>query len=101
VTAGTPVDTGRARSNWAADEGAPGQHLHEFPDAKPGSVPAPATPDVSGISGTKPVYIINNLPYIKRLEEGHSKQAPAGMVRLAIQAEQAKIGADSSIVDVQ
>jgi hypothetical protein len=29
-------------------------------------------------------YITNNLPYAWRLEHGHSKQAPAGMVGLTV-----------------
>ena len=28
--------------------------------------------------------IANNLPYVEALENGHSKQAPAGMVKLAL-----------------
>ena len=29
--------------------------------------------------------ISNNLPYIVKIEEGHSRQAPAGMVALSIE----------------
>jgi hypothetical protein len=29
-------------------------------------------------------YLVNNLPYIKPLEYGHSKQAPQGMVRISV-----------------
>lgn len=29
-------------------------------------------------------YIVNNLPYAKRLEDGWSKQAPAGMVTITV-----------------
>jgi hypothetical protein len=32
------------------------------------------------------VYISNNLPYIDRLNKGHSKQAPAGFIESAINA---------------
>lgn len=31
------------------------------------------------------IFITNSLPYAKKLEFGHSKQAPAGVVRLAVQ----------------
>jgi hypothetical protein len=37
-------------------------------------------------------YITNPLPYMQPLEEGHSKQAPAGMVRNAIAAITTKYG---------
>ena len=29
-------------------------------------------------------YLVNNLPYAKRLEEGYSRQAPAGLVGLTV-----------------
>lgn len=91
ITARTPVDTGRARANWFVTEGQPSTQMDEHKGAKTGQVPAPAPPDVSGITGEEPVYIINNLPYIEALENGHSKQAPNGMVKLAIQAEERAI----------
>ena len=31
------------------------------------------------------IYLTNNLPYAVPLEEGYSKQAPAGMVALTVQ----------------
>ena len=34
--------------------------------------------------GLQVIYIDNNLPYIGRLEEGSSTQAPRGMVRPAL-----------------
>ena len=29
-------------------------------------------------------YLVNNLPYIRRLEQGWSQQAPAGMVAVTV-----------------
>lgn len=43
------------------------------------------------IDGTQSVFIINNLPYIERLEHGWSKQAPAGMVRISKAEVEARI----------
>jgi hypothetical protein len=47
------------------------------------------------------VHMANNLPYARRLEDGWSKQAPAGMVKLTVQRWQpianeiiARIGAE-------
>ncbi len=34
--------------------------------------------------GLKDIYIMNNLPYARALEYGHSKQAPAGVVRITL-----------------
>lgn len=86
----TPVDTGRARASWGMSEGAP---ISSVPPE--GKYP-PVTTNVSagGLShllGTKPVFICSNLDYIEPLENGHSQQAPAGMVRVSIAEVQARI----------
>lgn len=70
----TPVDTGRARANWFVAEGAP--RLDTTEGTVPSSRPA--------LTGESVIYITNSLPYIVPLEYGHSEQAPAGMVRVAI-----------------
>lgn len=77
ITLKTPVDTGRARANWFVAEGAPRIATTE-------SVTAQKPPSLKGDSV---IYITNSLPYIVPLEYGHSKQAPAGMVRLSIAEE--------------
>jgi len=75
----TPVDTGRARSNWIPSLEAPSVRLVE-----PGQ-----KPDIDGelaqYTVDKTIFITNNLPYIRRLNEGHSDQAPAGFVDDAVQ----------------
>lgn len=89
----TPVDTGTARANWAATQG---------------SMPAPPTATFSGSKraagdqarGTMNQLVFgdpyssyfwsNSLPYIEPLEYGHSKKAPAGMVRLAMTEVEAR-----------
>lgn len=38
----------------------------------------------SGAGKIKRIYIANGLPYILRLENGWSKQAPAGMVAITL-----------------
>lgn len=94
----TPVDTGRARANWQTHIGAaPTGEVTGYPKGKYGSTGAAAAgqavaaaqaamagygPEASG----KDVYISNNLPYIGRLNEGHSEQAPAGFVEAAVMA---------------
>lgn len=81
----TPVDTGRARANWQVSIGRPalGQIKH---DSGSGQLAAEAaigagTPSIQAAKGDVAIYLTNNVPYIVPLEEGHSGQAPEGMVR--------------------
>lgn len=89
----TPVDTSRARANWQAGIGTvPGGVLFAYPQA-PGSPDYGGQAAVAQIVATSRTYaggsyiaIANNLPYIQRLNNGYSAQAPAAFVRLAIVA---------------
>ena len=86
----TPVDTGRARASWGVGVGAP----HKGPPPAPGketygAPPAPPT----NLTGDAPVYITSNLVYIEALENGHSGQAPNGMVKIAVAEVVAEIDA--------
>lgn len=76
----SPVDTGRFRANWNVSYGAPDL-------ATSASVDKTRAERESGKALTLPVggvtYMANALPYAARLENGYSKQAPAGMVRLS------------------
>lgn len=85
ITTRTPVDTGRARSSWNLGIGKPN-----------GSVPQKGfalslPPNTSAITGEEVVYITSNLDYIEPLENGHSKQAPGGMVLLTVAETVARI----------
>lgn len=93
----TPVDEGRARSNWTLTLGMP---------TPPDEVFEPYTPGEGGSTGAanaqaamdqartalsdrrtgQEVHITNNLPYIGKLNDGWSAQAPAGFVERAISA---------------
>jgi hypothetical protein len=87
LVSATPVKTGLAQSNWQVTSGAPAEgiveigHRASIPDTQPGD----------------PIYIANNVPYIQRLNDGSSKQAPAGFVEDAI-ARFHSSGATISIV---
>jgi hypothetical protein len=76
----TPVDTGRAKSNWQASLG----------DFVRGTVgikdPLPKVAAITKLAkGDETLCLVNNLHYIMALEEGHSqRQAPYGMVGLAV-----------------
>lgn len=74
----TPVDTGRARANWL-----PSLNVPSSKTVEPGGKEEINTALNSFKIGDT-VFITNNLPYIRRLNEGYSKQAPAGFVDSAI-----------------
>jgi len=75
----TPVDTGRAKGNWQCTIGAP-----FVGEDDSGSV-IKALNVIPKKAGSA-VYLTNNVPYIGKLEyDSHSRQAPAGMVRISVQ----------------
>jgi len=84
---GTPVDTGWARANWvprigSSTTGAVGSRESVSTSEQQAGVAS----IVMGYGSKKgPAYITNHVPYIGRLNEGHSKQAPRGFVQAAIQ----------------
>lgn len=88
LTIGTPVDTGRARWGWncsfiqpnfsipmAAPEGQ--QNYYGLDAGR-----AESTFKISSISGKETLYISNAVPYIVKLNEGWSRQAPARFFEL-------------------
>lgn len=87
VVTATPVDTGRARANWVVSMAAPNLSITQNVDKTGqatitrGQGVAQRYRETSGQS----IYICNNLPYIQRLNEGWSAQAPAGYVQAAVQ----------------
>jgi hypothetical protein len=81
ILVGSPVDTGRFRSNWMLSLGAPSDKTVEAITAYEKEQPmtsAEATNIKDTLSklgdGHSSVFISNNLPYARRLEEGHSTQ---------------------------
>jgi len=92
----TPVDKGRARSNWIVGLDAPPRTTIEpYSPGEKGSTGgangsaalAQGAAVISGYSGWRnsSIAISNNLPYIDRLNKGWSRQAPAGFVEAAVQ----------------
>lgn len=86
----TPVDTGWARANWVPSIGLPRLGAAtDKPD--PSIVPGQVAVQQAGVFGVAAyrlkqgkVFISNNVPYIIDLNEGTSRQAPAGFVQAAI-----------------
>jgi hypothetical protein len=83
----TPVDTGRARANWQVElnKAAEGTTTSVSPSGREALEQGKST--IAGYKGGTPdasVHITNNLPYIGKLNDGHSAQAPAGFVEEAV-----------------
>lgn len=85
VVVRTPVDTGRARGNWIPSVGAATFTVTEVND-KSGQLSISASISAHMAAGKlAPMFLTNNLPYIQKLENGHSQQAPMGMAKLSVQ----------------
>lgn len=84
---GTPVDTGRARGNYVITIGAPRFQVSDNLDPSGSGTLQQAQSVVSQWKvGKGPIFITNSLPYIERLDNGYSQQAPNGMSKAAILA---------------
>ena len=70
----TPVDTGRARNSWLL-----GQSNDGGIGTATVTINGQQIPDIGGA-----VLLYSNLPYIERLEDGYSGQAPQGMVKITV-----------------
>lgn len=81
----SPVDTGRFRANWQVAIGSVPDGTLELTDASGTATISKATAATAGVQAGDVIYLVNNLPYAQRLEDGYSGQAPAGMVGLTVQ----------------
>lgn len=112
----TPVDTGKARSNWFVTVDAP------IDIQLPPYVPYPKTSQAAGAgiaetanasaaiaqgdaavagfdaAGNKTIYVQNSAEHIERLENGWSLQQPGSMLDIGLQA--AKIAAEQFLASV-
>ena len=85
----TPVDTGWARANWIPAIGSPrsttaGSRAAAESGRLDNSPQAQGQVEVLGYKLGPAIHISNNVPYIKRLNAGSSKQAPAAFIQSAI-----------------
>jgi hypothetical protein len=95
VVLSTPVDEGRARSNWIVSLGSPA--LSEREPYAPGSklglseggnasgAIAQGQGVIAARKSGQDIFISNNVPYISDLNNGTSAQAPANFVEKAVQ----------------
>jgi hypothetical protein len=104
VIKNTPVDVGTARSNWVVGIGAPaiGARRPAFlpyrsrwrsPKGSGGSIGESANASAAFALGAlkinsrkpdDPIYIENQVPYIERLDQGHSNQVRPGFVNRSV-----------------
>lgn len=74
-----PVDWGWARANWNVFAGATCPETDPGPRKRTGKI-VDATSQLMMIKPFGMIWVYNNVSYIEALEDGHSKQAPTGMV---------------------
>lgn len=96
VVIATPVDTGRARSNWQVENNGPNPTtIQPYSPGREGSTGGANSRAAieqgkakiaayKGSASGGSIHITNNLSYIGRLNNGSSKQAPAGFVEKAM-----------------
>lgn len=76
---------GRFRANWQIGLDAPAKGELNLIDADGELTKTRLAAEIERIGAGHVVHITNNLPYGPRLEyEGHSSQAPRGMVRITV-----------------
>lgn len=103
VVTATPVDTGRARSNWLVEIDlpangtrepyAPGSKLGLGDSANLSAAIEHAAERISGfnIENNSEIHITNNLHYIGDLNNGTSRQAPENFVQIGVSAAAEKV----------
>lgn len=77
----TPVDKGTAKGNWLVSVGYPNHSVTDKQDRGGSATISAGQAKITPESVRKGVWITNNLPYINRLEYGHSQQQPTGWIR--------------------
>lgn len=80
----TPVDSGRLKGNWQSSISSAKTGTLERLDKSGNASTSEAQAVIGGLKAGDTFFIVNNLPYAKAIEEGHSPQAPQGMVRLTV-----------------
>ena len=81
----TPVDTGRARGNWFVSFGSAENQTTALVDPSGSATISKGAAKIGTYrreTSFPKIVLYNNLPYIGRLEDGYSTQAPTGMVAI-------------------
>lgn len=87
----TPRDTGSAKASWLVAYGQPNNEIVDVDGNDVGTAAAQAIEkgaiEASKFKAGDVLYITNNQPYIERLNEGWSQQAPSRYVDQIIEEE--------------
>ena len=75
---------GRLRANWQVGLSSARDGEVNREDAGGGSTISKGSTVIAGYKGDGSIFISNNLPYAQAVEDGHSKQATAGMVKVTV-----------------
>lgn len=89
----TPVDTGRARGNWQV--GPPEPAELDVLDPTGSLALATGSQEIAKAPRFGLLWISNGLVYIVPLEDGHSGQAPRGMVTVTVERLKAMVRSDA------
>lgn len=86
VIQATPVDTGRARNNWLLSLRTPDESVDMDGSFQKSGQTAQTNIEttIKKRKSNEVVYLQNNLPYIGRLNDGWSDQAPANFIQSAV-----------------
>lgn len=80
----SPVDTGRFRGNWQVAIGEIPAGTVDVNDKEGTATIAKVTAEALKLKAGQVIFLVNNLPYAWPLENGHSSQAPSGMVGITV-----------------
>ena len=83
VIPSTPVESGKARSNWLVGLVQRNRSTREALDKSGDAALQQGLAQINNAEPGETIHISNNLPYIGQLNSGSSKQAPAGFVEKA------------------
>ena len=88
VVFATPVLFGRARGNWQVGLGVTKRERLDRLDTDGGPTKDAGVAEITGFSLEAHGFIVlsNNMPYILRLNDGYSTQAPAMFIESAVDA---------------
>lgn len=75
---------GRFRANWQLSIGSPTAGVLDLIDKDGSATIAAHGSVISTAKAGDVIYLVNNLPYARRIEEGWSRQAPVGVVALTV-----------------
>lgn len=89
LTKGTPRATSWAANNWVPQSGIPFRETVGSPDGNPSAGATVRSSALASLASSYKIrdgdiFVSNNVPYIQPLNNGHSLQAPAGFVQIAV-----------------